>query len=114
MTKTEYLPYLIVKFKIKCLPASWLSIAFSDTDLMLQFRLPNVALTHQSHQLLIFFLGDRLTDEEIDEILQSTDTQEDLDGNIKFEGEIIFMKSNRLRIRWCNCEAMSAHMFFNT
>ena len=81
---------------------------------MLQFRLPNVALTHQSHQLLILFLGDRLTDEEIDEILQSTDTQEDLDGNIKFEGKIIFMKSDRIRIRWCDCEAMSTHMFFNT
>jgi len=30
-------------------------------------------------------MGDKLTDGEIDEILQSTDTQEDLDGNIKFE-----------------------------
>ena len=37
---TEDLPYFIVKFKIKCLPASWLSIAFSGTDLMLQFCLP--------------------------------------------------------------------------
>lgn len=33
------------------------------------------------------FSGDKLTDGEIDEILQSTDTQEDLDGNIKFEGK---------------------------
>ena len=31
VTKTEYLPYFIVKFKIKCLSASWLSIAFSDS-----------------------------------------------------------------------------------
>ena len=35
ITKTEYnLPYFIFKFKIKCLPNSWLSIAFSDTDLI--------------------------------------------------------------------------------
>ena len=40
---TEDLPYFIAKFKIKCLPASWLSIAFSDTDVMLQFCLPNNA-----------------------------------------------------------------------
>ena len=42
--KTGYLPCFIVKFKIKCLPASWLSIPFSDTDLMLQFCLPYQAL----------------------------------------------------------------------
>ena len=40
ITKTEYLPYFIVKFKIKCLPTSWLSIAFSDTDIIVQFCLP--------------------------------------------------------------------------
>ena len=37
---TEYLPQFIVKYKITCLPASWLSIALSDTDLMFQFRSP--------------------------------------------------------------------------
>ena len=42
ITKTVYLPYYIVKFKIKCLPASLLSIPFSDTDLMFQFCLPKV------------------------------------------------------------------------
>ena len=31
---TAYLPYFIVKFKIKWLPASCLSTAFSDTDLI--------------------------------------------------------------------------------
>ena len=36
ITMTEHLPYFIVKFKIKCLPASRLSIAFSDTDWTLQ------------------------------------------------------------------------------
>ena len=41
MTMTEGLKYFIVQFKIKCLHASWLSIASSDTDLMLQFCLPN-------------------------------------------------------------------------
>lgn len=30
-------------------------------------------------------MGDRLTDNEVDEILKFTDTQEDLDGNVKFE-----------------------------
>ena len=32
-------------------------------------------------------LGERMTDEEVDQILKYTDTQEDLDGNIKYEGE---------------------------
>ena len=36
---TEDLPYFIVKFRIKCLRATRLSIASSDTDLMLQFCL---------------------------------------------------------------------------
>ena len=40
ITMTEHLLYFIAKFKIMCLSASWLSIAFSDTDLMLQFCLP--------------------------------------------------------------------------
>ena len=40
ITMTEELPYFVVKFKIKCPPLSWLSIAFSDTVLMLQFCLP--------------------------------------------------------------------------
>ena len=42
ITKAEYLPYFILKFNVKCLHASGLStgIAFSDTDLMLQFCLP--------------------------------------------------------------------------
>ena len=39
---TENLPYLIVKIKIRCLPASWLSIVFTDTVLMLQFCLPYI------------------------------------------------------------------------
>jgi len=29
-------------------------------------------------------LGERLTDEEVDELIQSTDTREDLEGNIKY------------------------------
>ena len=33
------------------------------------------------------FLGERMTDEEVDQILKYTDTQEDLDGNIKYEGK---------------------------
>ena len=41
ITKTESLPYFIVKFKIKWPPASWLIIAFSGTGLpvMIQFCL---------------------------------------------------------------------------
>lgn len=30
-------------------------------------------------------MGDRLSDEEVEEIIRCTDTQEDLDGNIKYE-----------------------------
>ena len=41
ITKTEYLPYCVAKLMMKCLPASKLSIAFSDTDQMLQVCLPN-------------------------------------------------------------------------
>ena len=29
-----------------------------------------------------------MSDEEVDEIIKCTDTQEDLDGNIKFEGKL--------------------------
>lgn len=44
-------------------------------------------LLHCNIKCLLFDLtGDKLKDEEIDEILQETDVQEDLDGNIKFEG----------------------------
>lgn len=32
-------------------------------------------------------VGDRLTDQEVDEILKFTNTEEDLDGNIKYGGE---------------------------
>ena len=51
--KTEYLPYFIVQFEIKWRHASWLSIAFSDTDLMLQFCLPKVQLgaTNNTYEL---------------------------------------------------------------
>ena len=44
VTMTGDLPFFVVKFKIECLPALWLSIAFSDTDLMLQFCLPYTSL----------------------------------------------------------------------
>eukprot|EP00178_Gracilaria_changii_P008704 TRINITY_DN2615_c0_g2_i1.p1 TRINITY_DN2615_c0_g2~~TRINITY_DN2615_c0_g2_i1.p1 ORF type:complete len:156 (+),score=28.63 TRINITY_DN2615_c0_g2_i1:78-545(+) len=30
-------------------------------------------------------MGDRLTDEEVDEILRFTETEEDLDGNVKYQ-----------------------------
>ena len=33
--------------------------------------------------------GERLTDPEVDQILKYTGTEEDLDGNIKYEGESI-------------------------
>ena len=37
----EYVLSFTVKIKIKCcIPASWPSIAFSDTDIMLRFYLP--------------------------------------------------------------------------
>ncbi|XP_063425689.1 myosin, essential light chain, adductor muscle-like [Mytilus trossulus] len=42
-----------------------------------------ISLGEMRHMLTV--MGDKLKDEEIDEILQETDVQEDLDGNIKFE-----------------------------
>ena len=30
--------------------------------------------------------GERLTDEEVDSVIKFTDLQEDLDGNVKYEG----------------------------
>lgn len=33
-------------------------------------------------------LGDRLTDQDVDQIIKFTDLQEDLDGNVKYEGFI--------------------------
>ena len=61
ITMTEDLPYFIVKFKMKCLPATWFSITFSDTDLMLQLCLPNYQViyrlarlfTHQVSHLIL-------------------------------------------------------------
>lgn len=35
-----------------------------------------------------FYTGDKLQDEELDNILEETDVQENLDGNIKFEGKL--------------------------
>ena len=40
ITKTDSLTYSIVKFKINCLPVSWLSSDFYDNYLMLQFCMP--------------------------------------------------------------------------
>lgn len=34
---------------------------------------------------VLSLMGERLTDNEVDEILKATETQEDLDGNIKYE-----------------------------
>ena len=52
ITMTEYLPYFIAKFKIKCLPASWLSIAFSDTHLLLRFCLPNLRMLFSKQNII--------------------------------------------------------------
>lgn len=48
---------------------------------------------------VLTFLGERLTDSEVDAILKYTDTEEDLEGNFKYEGikiiinyKIIFSK----------------------
>ena len=35
--RMSVIAYVVVKLKLKCLPASCLSIAFSDTDRVLQF-----------------------------------------------------------------------------
>lgn len=36
--------------------------------------------------ILIYLAGERLNDIDVDNIMQYTDTREDLDGNIKYEG----------------------------
>lgn len=40
------------------------------------------------------YLGERLTDAEVDAIFNYTGTEEDLDGNIKYEGYIHLHFSN--------------------
>ena len=39
-------------------------------------------------------LGERLSDAEVDSILKFTGTEEDLDGNIKYEGEYSLLFNN--------------------
>ena len=34
-------------------------------------------------------LGERLTDEEVDTIIKLTGLEEDLDGNVKYEGNVL-------------------------
>lgn len=41
---------------------------------------------------LFFIAGERLTDPDVDQILKFTGTEEDLDGNIKFEGKTRTLK----------------------
>ena len=55
ITNTEYLPYFNVKFTTKCLTALWLSIAFSDTDLILQF-----CLSYNKKEANVLFYEDTL------------------------------------------------------
>lgn len=40
-----------------------------------------------SHIWLCFCSGERLTDDQVDEIIRNTDLQEDLEGNVKYEGK---------------------------
>ena len=42
--------------------------------------------------------GDRLEDEELEEILKFTHTEEDLDGNIKYGGKAINNNKNNKKI----------------
>ena len=61
ITKTEYLPYCVAKLMMKCLPASKLSIAFSDTDQMLHFCLPNYFFLEMSKfQLYFLFFSNKV------------------------------------------------------
>ena len=47
---------LLLNFEINFLPASWLSVAFSDTDLMLQFCLP-----YRNHRTLDGLAGHNMS-----------------------------------------------------
>lgn len=39
----------------------------------------------------LFSAGERLGDSDVDHILKFTDTEEDLDGNIKYEGQLLLL-----------------------
>ena len=45
-------------------------------------------ICYVNYNINVLFLGagERLTDDEVTQILKFTDTEEDLDGNIKYEG----------------------------
>lgn len=49
-----------------------------NRDVSNRYQLMNVWLSHT---------GDRLSDEEMDEILRFTETEEDIDGNVKYGGK---------------------------
>jgi hypothetical protein len=53
----------------------------------------------QTHYKCITFAGDRLTDEELEDILQSIDLDVDYEGNIKYEGRVDVM-GQKVRVRW--------------
>ena len=48
----------------------------------------------QSSYVLLHFSGERLTDAEVDFILKHTETHEDIDGNIKYEGKMNYWYQN--------------------
>jgi hypothetical protein len=59
-----------------------------QTNILARFLVNFVCLNYyEVHWLLLWCGGERLTDQEVDQILKYTGTEEDLDGNIKYEGE---------------------------
>jgi len=51
--------------------------------------LPLSAVTHKDERAACV-AGEKLQDADVDSILKFTGTEEDLDGNIKYEGKVAF------------------------
>ena len=52
--------------------------------------------------------GERLTDPEVEQILKYTGTEEDLDGNIKYEGKRM-VRFNKILLR-CDCHILQFYL----
>ena len=100
ITMTEYLPYFIVKFKIKCLPASWLRIAFSDTDLMLQFCLPYLMAVDNRHISIFWVVPSSTINGQLP---NSTTIHQVLTGKLAYVRILGMLSPNLV------CRTLSAH-----
>lgn len=52
-----------------------------------------ISLLHNINDVC-YISGEKLTDEQVDDIIRLTDLQEDLEGNVKYEGKSITKSHN--------------------